>query len=89
MREEVEDFRRRGRAVRAVVTHSYLILDTTETAATLYDEIRDSSFLINPVTKQPSEGPDARQLSKDIYYFKKVDGVWKVVRSLRQGGQRT
>jgi hypothetical protein len=88
MREEVEDFRRRGRAVRAVVTHSYLILDTTENSATVYDEIRDSSFLINPVTKQPNEGPDARQLSKDIYYFKKLDGAWKVVRSLRQEGQR-
>jgi hypothetical protein len=88
MREEVEDFRRRGRAVRAVVTHSYLVLDVTESSATVYDEILDSSFLINPVTKQPPEGPDTRQLSKDIFYLKKLDGTWKVVRSLRQEGLR-
>jgi hypothetical protein len=88
MREEVEDFRRRGRAVRAVVTHSYLVIDVTESSATVYDEILDSSFLINPVTKQPPEGPDTRQLSKDIFYLKKLDGKWKVVRSLRQEGQR-
>jgi hypothetical protein len=86
MREEVEDFRRRNRAVRAVVTHSYLVVDVTASEAKVYDEIRDSSSLIDPVTKQPPQGPDAGQLSKDIFFLRKVDGTWKVIRSLRQGG---
>ena len=86
MREEVEDFRRRNRAVRAVVTHSYLVVDVTASEAKVYDEIRDSSFLIDPMTKQPPQGPDAGQLSKDIFFLKKVDGTWKVTRSLRQEG---
>jgi hypothetical protein len=86
MREEVEDFRRRNRAVRAVVTHSYLVVDVTASEAKVYDEIRDSSFLIDPVTKQPPQGPDAGQLSKDVFFLRKVDGTWKVIRSLRQEG---
>jgi hypothetical protein len=86
IRDEVEDFRRRNRAVRAVVTHNYLVLDVTAGEAKVYDEIRDSSFLIDPVTKQPPEGPDARQLVKDIFFLRKVEGTWKVIRSLRQEG---
>jgi hypothetical protein len=86
MRDEVEDFRRRGRAVRAIVTHTHLVLDVTASEAKVYDEIRDSSFLVDSVTKQPPEGPDPRHLVKDIFYLNKVEGTWKVVKHLRQEG---
>ncbi|HZS01044.1 MAG TPA: hypothetical protein VFE37_20160 [Chloroflexota bacterium] len=86
LREEIEDFRRRNRAVRAVVTHDYLVVDVTATEATIYDEIRDSSFLIDPVTKNPPQAPDPRHLVKDIFHLKKVDGTWKVHKHLRQEG---
>jgi hypothetical protein len=86
MRDEIEDFRRRNRAVRAVVTHNYLVIDVTTTEATIYDEIRDSSFLIDPVTKEPPQAPDPRHLVKDIFTLKKVDGTWKVHKHLRQEG---
>ena len=86
IREEIENLRRRNRAVRAVITHSFLVVDVTESEAKVYDEMRDSSFLIDPVTKQPPEGPDARHLEKDIFYYRKVEGTWKVIKSLRQEG---
>ncbi len=86
LREEIEDFRRRNRAVRAVVTHSHLVIDVTATEATIYDEIRDSSFLIDPVTKGPPQSADPRHVVKDIFYLKKVEGTWKVHKHLRQEG---
>jgi hypothetical protein len=84
--EEVSGFRAQARAVRADVSHSYLIVDVTDAGATVYDEITDRSFLIDPATKEPSQGPGTAHLVKDIYYFRKVDGAWKVTRSLRQEG---
>jgi hypothetical protein len=86
LRDEIADLRRRNRAVRAVITHSFLVVDVTESEAKVYDEMRDSSFLIDPVTKQPPQGPDARHLEKDIFYYRKVEGTWKVIKSLRQEG---
>jgi hypothetical protein len=84
--DEVSGFRARARAVRVDVSHSYLIVDVTDAGATVYDEITDRSFLIDPGTKEPSRGPDTAHLVKDIFYFRKVDGAWKVTRSLRQEG---
>lgn len=84
---EVAGFRREGRAVHVRVTHDAVIVSLKGDAATVYDEQHDRSFLIDPVTKGPHVGPNSpAHLEKDIYYFKKVHGVWKVVKSLRQQG---
>lgn len=84
--EEVEGFRHRGQAVRATVTHRYFVFDVTEREAKIHDEIFDRSFMVDPVTKEPSRGPDSGSLVKDTYFLKKMDGVWKVIKSVRQEG---
>jgi hypothetical protein len=86
MQDEVEDLKRRNRAARVVITHSFLVLDVTPTEATVYDELRDSSFYIDPVTKEPPQAGDPRHLVKDIFHLKRVDGVWMVIKHLRQEG---
>jgi hypothetical protein len=84
--DEVHSFQARARAVRVDVDHNFILVDINDTAATLYDEITDRSFLIDPATKEPSRGPDSAHVVKDIFYLKKVDGAWKVTKSLRQEG---
>lgn len=84
--EEIEEFRQRGRAVRATVTHHYLVFDVTELEAKVYDEIMDRSFTVDPVTKEPTRGPDSGSVVKDTFFFEKIDGVWKVIKSVRHEG---
>lgn len=86
IQEEVEGFRQRGQAVRANVTHRYFVFDVTEREAKIHDEIFDRSFTVDPVMKEPAIGPDSGSLVKDNYSLKKIDGVWKVVKSVRQEG---
>ena len=81
---EVADLRQRNRAVHVRVSHSALIVTIKDDTATLYDDQRDSSFLINPVTKEPHNGSVQPYPEKDIYYLQKMNGTWKVVKSLRQ-----
>lgn len=81
---EVSDLRQRNRAVHVRVSHSALIVSIKGNTATVYDDQRDSSFLINPVTKEPHNGSVQPYPEKDIYYLRKMNGNWKVVKSLRQ-----
>jgi hypothetical protein len=66
------------------VSHSALIVSIKGSTATVYDDQRDSSFLINPATKEPHNGSVQPYSEKDIYYLRKMNGNWKVVKSLRQ-----
>ena len=81
---EVADLRQRNRAVHVRVSHSALIVSIKGNMATVYDDQRDSSFLINPVTNEPHNGSVQPYPEKDIYYLRKMNGDWKVVKSLRQ-----
>lgn len=81
---EVADLRQRNHAVHVRVSHSALIVSIKGDTATVYDDQRDSSFLINPVTKEPHKGSVQPYPEKDIYYLRKMNGNWKVVKSLRQ-----
>jgi len=82
---EVAGFRRRTRAVHVRVTHSALIVSIKGDSATVYDEIHNRSFTIDPVTKQPPQGSNQVDVEKDIYFFKNIHGIWKVTKSLREG----
>lgn len=83
---EVAGFRQEDRAVHVRVTHHYLIVSVRGDRAQLYDEQLDRSFLIDPVTKDPHTASNKGHRETDIYFLKKIDGVWKVTKSLRQQG---
>lgn len=86
IQEEVESVRQKGQAVRVDVSHNYVIFDIEPDEAKVFDEILNRSYSIDPVTLSPSQGPDVTDLEKDTYFFTKVDGVWKVTKSVRQEG---
>lgn len=84
VQSQVASLRQQRRAVHVVVSHHALIVSVKENRATVYDEIHNRSFTINPVTKQPPHGSSQADLEKDIYFLQKIHGSWKVVKSLRQ-----
>lgn len=84
--DEVATFQRRDRALRVDVTHDYVIFNVTPSEATLEDHMVNRSFTVDPVTKNPPTGPGQSAVLKDVFYFLKVDGVWKVSRSIRLEG---
>lgn len=87
IKAEVASFRRQNYAVRVRVTHSALIISIKGDAATVYDEVRNRSFAIDPVTKKPGQGSNRADLEKNVYTLRRIHGVWKVTRLLRQQGQ--
>ncbi len=84
VRAQVVSLREAKRAVRVLVSHHALIVYIKGNNATIYDEIRNRSFTINPITKQPPRGSSQADLERDLYYLRKIHGSWKVVKSLRE-----
>ncbi len=83
---EVAGFKKRGYAVRVRVTHHALIVSITGDTATVYDEVLNRSYAVDPVTKQPGQGSSQADREKNMYSLQKFHGVWKVTKVLRQGG---
>lgn len=83
---EVAGFRRQNFAVRVRVTHHVLIVSIKGDTATVYDQVLNRSFAIDPVTKRPGQGSNRADLEKNIYTLKRIEGVWKVTKLLRQQG---
>lgn len=83
---EVTGFRQRGYAVRVRVTHHALIVSVKGIRATIYDEVLNRSYAVDPVTKKPGRGSSQADREKNIYFLQKIHGVWKVTKVLRQEG---
>lgn len=86
LESEVAGFKKRGYAVRVRVTHHALIVSITGDTATVYDEVLNRSYAVDPVTKQPGQGSSQADQEKNVYSLRKFHGVWKVTKVLRQGG---
>ena len=84
IRDEIEGLRSQGLALRTVVTHNPVILDSSGSSAVLFDETVNNSFYVNPQTKDPPEAPGSGEILRDTYYFETINGQWMVVRSTRQ-----
>jgi hypothetical protein len=82
---QVVSLLRDKRAVRTRVTHHALVVSIKGDKASVYDEILNRSFTIDPVTKQPPQGSNQADLEKDIYFFQRIHGKWKIVKSVRTG----
>lgn len=84
IQDEINGLRQRNRAARVVVEHHFFVFDVTPKDAKVYDEVRNSSFYVDPVTKQPPQGSQQVDIEKDTFYLADVQGVWKVTKSTRQ-----
>jgi hypothetical protein len=83
IREEIEEFRSQGVALRTVVEHDFVVVDVSETTATVSDEIVNNSFFVDPVTKEPPTAEGSGEMFTDTYHLERVGDRWIVVEGNR------
>lgn len=84
VQEEIETLRADGVALRVVIEHRPTVIELTDTAATVFDEMTNNSFYVDPDTHEPPEGEGSGETLVDTFFLEKVDGQWIVIRSIRQ-----
>jgi hypothetical protein len=84
VREEIEALRANGVALRVVIEHRPTVIELTDTSATVFDEMTNNSFYVDPETHEPPEGEGSGETLVDTFFLEKVDGQWMVIRSIRQ-----
>lgn len=81
---EIETLRADGVALRVVIEHRPTVIELTDTTATVFDEMTNNSFYVDPETHEPPEGEGSGETLVDTFFLEKVDGQWIVVHSIRQ-----
>lgn len=81
---EIETLRADGVALRVVIEHRPTVIELTDTTATVFDEMTNNSFYVDPDTHEPPEGEGSGETLVDTFFLEKVDGQWIVIRSIRQ-----
>jgi hypothetical protein len=75
----LDDLRASGRAVRTKIEHHVRVSRAAANEAEVVDDVTDWSVYVDVVTRQPLQPePAGRQLT-EVYFLRKIDGVWKVV----------
>ncbi len=84
VQEEIETLRADGVALRILIEHRPTVIELTGTTATVFDEMTNNSFYVDPDTHEPPEGEGSGETLVDTFFLEKVDGQWMVIRSIRQ-----
>jgi hypothetical protein len=75
----LDELRASGRAVRTKVEHNVRVVRAMADEAEVVDVVMDWSVYVDAVTRQPLQPePVGKQLT-EVYFLRKIDGVWKVV----------
>jgi hypothetical protein len=83
---EVQDLKAQGKAAHIEIQHHIGVFDVTSTSASVHDDYTNNSYTIDPVSKQPVGSPGKSEHLVDTYFLQPIDGVWKVVRGVRESG---
>ncbi|MCA9849725.1 MAG: hypothetical protein KC461_03665 [Dehalococcoidia bacterium] len=84
IREEIEELRAEGVAMRVVVEHDFAVVDVTSTDAIVIDELVNNSFTVDPETKEPPEAEGSGNALRDTVTLELIDGRWVVVSGTRE-----
>jgi hypothetical protein len=84
--DEVSGLVQQGRAVKIEVSNQPVVLQVDGDKATVFDEYQNRSGFIDPVTKEPLSSPGNAEVIRDSVTLTRVDGVWKVLDSVRETG---
>jgi hypothetical protein len=71
-------------ALRVVISHNPVVVEATNSAARLLDEMVNNSFYVDPVTKNPPAASGSGEVLRDTFQLEKREGRWVVVMSTRQ-----
>jgi hypothetical protein len=74
----LDELRAAGRAVRTQVEHNARVTRASTDEAEVVDEVTDWSVYVDAVTKRPLQPDAAGRHLTEVYFLRKIDGVWKV-----------
>lgn len=77
--QEIANVKAGGVAARVQVAHRLQVLSATAQEASVRDEYVDSSYAVDPSTKQPVGAPGASDRAVNTYFLRRINGDWKVV----------
>ncbi|MDO8616121.1 MAG: hypothetical protein Q7T33_10380 [Dehalococcoidia bacterium] len=80
---EIESLAVQGLALRVRVEHNFAVVEASDSAASVIDEIVNNSFLVDAETKEPPEAEGSGERFQDTFDMEKVDGRWVVVKTTR------
>jgi hypothetical protein len=83
-RNEITNLAGQGRAVEIVVANNPAVVEVDGDEALVFDEYENQSHLIDPETKEPLSSPGQAETIRDTVTLTFIDGVWKVLDSVRQ-----
>jgi hypothetical protein len=75
----LDELRASGRAVRTKVGHNVRVSRALADEAEVVDDVTDWSVYVDAVTRQPLQPEPAGRQLREVYFLRKIDGVWKVV----------
>lgn len=78
----IDELHSENRAIKTVVDHDYLVEQAQDSSAQVFDDYLSSSFYVEPGTLKAISSPSSDEL-KVLYKMMRIDGVWKVVDSVR------
>jgi len=84
VREEIENLRADGFALRVVVEHDIGVVLLSDTEAGVFDRIVNNSFYVDPVTKNPPEGTGSGEMLDYRFRLELTEGRWIVMSGFRE-----
>jgi hypothetical protein len=78
----LNDLQTQNRAIRTQVNLNYTVVQANSLQAIVQDRVEDESFYIVPGTLDPITQP-AKDLTFIEFKFQSIEGIWKVVDSVR------
>lgn len=87
IKAEIAALERDGVALRVVVEHDFLVVLTSDTTATVVDEVTNHSFYVDATTKEPPTAEGSGEILRDQVFMEKVDDRWAAVRSAREASE--
>jgi len=84
IQSEIDTHRRNGVAVRLNVKHDFAIVQMSERAATVVDQVTTQSFFVDPLTKRPETSDVPSRVVRYTFFLERGSDGWVVVRGLRE-----
>jgi hypothetical protein len=75
----LDELRASRRAVRTKVEHNVHVTRAIADEAEVVDYVTDWSVYVDAVTRQPLQPEPVGKELTEVYFLRKIDGVWKVV----------
>ena len=71
VRDEVAKLRAQSVALRIVIEHNPVVVESSNTTAVVYDEMTNNSFYVDPATKEPPEAAGTGEMLKDAFFLER------------------